>query len=61
MCRFFYNLKINIQNDELSENKVRLSIMEKKYETAQKEGEEKSNKLQHDIEELKASLAKNEK
>jgi hypothetical protein len=45
----------------LSENKVRLSIMEKKYETVQKEGEEKSNKLLHDIEELKASLAKNEK
>ena len=34
--------------------------MEKKYETAQKEGEEKANKLQKDVEELKANIAKNE-
>lgn len=45
----------------MSENKVRLSMMEKKYENAQKEGEEKSVKLQEAVEELKKSSEKVEK
>ena len=42
----------------MSENKVRLSMMEKKYENAQKEGEEKAIKLQEVIDEIQRSSEK---
>jgi dynactin 1 len=35
--------------------------MEKKYETAQKEGDEKANKLQQSIDEMKSTIEKHEK
>ncbi|CAF0807877.1 unnamed protein product [Brachionus calyciflorus] len=56
-------LKKNLKHkvDELSEQKIRLSIVEKKSETQQKELEEKIKKLNEEIEEIKAEQAKKEK
>lgn len=53
------NLKLKV--DELSEQKLRVSIVEKKFDTQLKEAEEKSKKLNDEIEELKAQFSKKEK
>ncbi len=50
-----------IKTDELSENKVRLSLMEKKMETVQKESDEKTAKLQQTLDEFKQAAAKTQK
>lgn len=52
---------LKFKNDELSETKVRFTLMEKKYEVNSKESEEKIEKLQASLDEFKEAKDKFEK
>lgn len=55
-----FNLNLS-KSDELSEQKLRISLIEKKADDAQKELEEKDKKLNQTIEELKNLSFKKDK
>jgi hypothetical protein len=52
---------LNFKSDELSEQKLRISLVEKKAEDLQKELDEKEKKLNQALEELKSVSLKKEK
>ncbi len=52
---------MNFKSDELSEQKLRISLVEKKAEDLQKELDEKEKKLNQALEELKSVSLKKEK